>query len=137
MDTHHRAAAILHIVTSVLALCIILVFVLAVGGAAVFGREAGVPGFMFGIGTVFLGVLAVPVLANLIAAIAFLKGSANARIVLIVFAVLGLPAFPWGTLIGAYTLWALLRKLPPAGLSADLQAPAAFPAAGAVDLTKS
>lgn len=134
MDTHHRAAAILHIVTSVLALCMILVFFLAVSGFAVFGRDAGVPGFVFGIGTVFLGVMAVPVLVDLVAAIAFLKGSANARIVLIVLSVLDLLAFPWGTLIGAYTLWALLRRLPAA---ADVAVTFPAPGPGTVDLTKS
>lgn len=132
MDIHHRAAAILHIVSSVLALCMILVFFLAVSGFAVFGAGTGASGLVFGFGTVFLGVMAVPALADLVAAIAFLRGSATARIFLIVFGALDLLAFPWGTLIGVYTLWALLRKVP----AADVPVAMAAPAAGTVDLSK-
>jgi hypothetical protein len=47
-----------------------------------------------------------------IAGVALLKGSRIARVFVIVISALGLFSFPVGTLIGAYSLWALLRKQP-------------------------
>jgi hypothetical protein len=41
---------------------------------------------------------------------ALLKGGRNARVFVIVIGVLDLFNFPCGTLLGMYTLWALLRR---------------------------
>ena len=59
-----------------------------------------------------LGFLVLLALVDVIAGVALLKGGRNARVFVIVIGVLDLFNFPWETLLGMYTLWALLRRPP-------------------------
>jgi hypothetical protein len=55
----------------------------------------------------FVFLISIP---NIIAGIGLLKYKSWARILAIILAVLNLFAFPIGTALGIYTLWALLNK---------------------------
>ena len=112
MDIHTRIVAVLHIVLGALGAAVPLLMGLVLGGAAAFMRNAHLPGFVIGLGAVFLGFFILLALVDVIAGVALLKGSRTARVFIIVISALGLLNFPFGTLIGAYSLWALLRKQP-------------------------
>jgi hypothetical protein len=112
MDIHTRIVAVLHIVLGALGAAVPLFMGLVLGGAAAFMRDAQLPGFVVGLGAMFLGFFILLALVDVIAGVALLKGSRGARVFIIVISALGLFSFPVGTLVGAYSLWALLRKHP-------------------------
>jgi hypothetical protein len=116
MDIHTRIVAVLHIVLGALGVAVPLLFGLAFGGFAAFMPDVHIPAFVVGLGTVFFGFFVLLALVDVIAGVALLKGSRNARVFLIVIGAVGVFSFPWGTLLGIYTLWALLRKQPAAGV---------------------
>jgi hypothetical protein len=125
IDTHTRVAAILHIVLGLMTLAC-LAFVTVVFGLMgwfLHGQlaPASVGAFLAGIGLLVMGVIGSLGLAQALAGALLLRGRPGARIAVIVFGVLSLANVPIGTVVGAYTLWALLRE-PPAP-------PAAVPAA--------
>jgi hypothetical protein len=115
MDIHIRIAAVLHIVMGLIGAAFLALGGLAFGGFAAFVTDAHVPRFVFGLGVMFLALLILLALADAAAGVAVLKGSRNARVFLIVFSLLGLLKFPFGTALGGYSLWALLRKQPAPG----------------------
>jgi hypothetical protein len=112
MDIHTRIVAVLHIVFGALGVAATLIMGLAFGGFAAFTPDTGLPGFVAGLGALFFGFFVLLALVDVIAGVALLKGSRNARVFVIVIGALGLFSFPWGTLLGIYTLWALLRRQP-------------------------
>ncbi|PQO91115.1 hypothetical protein C5614_26620 [Massilia phosphatilytica] len=116
MDIHTRITAALHIVIGVLGASTMLIFALGVNWLRSFigstGGDAAVTNFFFGFGTVLAGFFALLLAAEAIAGIALLKGSQTGRVFVIAFGVLELLNFPIGTVIGVYTLWALLGKRP-------------------------
>jgi hypothetical protein len=112
MDIHTRIVAVLHIVFGALGAAIPLLMGLAFGGYAAFMPHVRFPGFVIGLGSLFFGFFILLALVDVIAGVALLKGSRNARAFVIVISALGLFNFPWGTLLGIYSLWALLRKQP-------------------------
>jgi hypothetical protein len=112
MDIHTRIVAVLHIVLGALGVAVPLFMGLVLGGVAAFLRDARLPGFVIGLGAMFLGFFVLLALVDVIAGVALLKGSRGARVFVIVISALGLFSFPVGTLLGAYSLWALLRKQP-------------------------
>ena len=118
IDTHVRVAAWLHIVMGALFVCALAVFGAmfgvfgAVVGASVHGSDAGILGWLAGLGVaVFLFVAAFPVL-EIVGGVLLLNGSGLGKVLTIVFSVLGLVNFPVGTVVGIYSLWALLREIP-------------------------
>lgn len=112
MDIHTRIVAVLHIVLGALGMAVPLFMSLVLGGFAAFMHDTQLPGFVLGLGAMFLGFFMLVALVDVIAGVALLKGSRGARVFVIVISALGLFSFPVGTLIGAYSLWALLRKQP-------------------------
>lgn len=113
MDIHKQVAAWLAIVTGVLSLLLVLVVFLFLGGVAALAGDAKVAGIFAVLGSfifVFFGLFAV---INIIAGISYLRGSSVARVWLIITNILSLFGFPVGTLIGAYSLWAILKEDPP------------------------
>ena len=103
IDTHVRVAAWLHIALGVLWVCILAFFGLFFGamgalvGATASGSDAG--------------VLAFPVL-EIVGGVMLLSGSTAGRVITILFSVLELINVPFGTVVGIYSLWALLREIP-------------------------
>jgi hypothetical protein len=120
IDTHVRIAAWLHIVLGAIAVCVLGlvglffgVFGAALAGASLHGVEAGILGWIAGFGlTVFLVILAFPVL-EIVGGVMLLGGNPAGKVITLIFSVLGLINVPIGTAIGIYSLWALLRDVPP------------------------
>ena len=118
IDTHVRVAAWLHIALGALWVCIWGLFGLffgvfgAVVGAAAHGQGAAVLAWIAGLGaTLLMFVLAFPVL-EIVGGVMLLSGSTAGRVITILFSVLELINFPFGTVVGIYSLWALLREVP-------------------------
>jgi hypothetical protein len=108
MSTHVKIIGWLHIVFGVLGLfTAFAVF----GGSMLGGLFSGSFGGMVGmgvlgtIGAIIVAVIAIP---GLIAGYGLLKYYEWARILTIVIAVLELIHFPFGTILGIYSLWVLL-----------------------------
>ena len=117
IDTHVRVAAVLHIVMACLGLLFLLVVGAMVGAFGALGSDWGVPrdvaAWVGGIGLILVVAFALLVIAEFVGAVLLLQGSESGRIITIVFSVLSLLNLPFGTAIGAYSLWALLREQPP------------------------
>jgi hypothetical protein len=117
MHTHIRAVAVLQIVYGSLGM--LLAFLVG----ALFGGIATLVGFnappaesvvavpiLAAIGAVGASIISALSLPRLIAGIGLLYFKQWARIVTIVVSVLGLPDFPVGTTLGAYSLWVLVNR---------------------------
>ncbi len=118
IDTHVRIAAWLHIALGAFWVCLLGFVGLFIGGlgavigASAQGSDAGVLAWIASFGlVVFLFIAAFPVL-EIIGGVMLLAGSTAGRVITIVFSVLELINIPFGTAIGIYSLWALLRELP-------------------------
>jgi hypothetical protein len=116
MDIHRKIAAGIHIALAgfeLLVLAFVTLVFMGVLGAGMMPQalplDAMLAGFMV-FGSVMLACFALLALAQLAAAICFLRGSSAARVWLIVFSVLMLFNFPVGTLLGGYCIWALVRQ---------------------------
>ena len=110
MSTHIRIIGWLHIIFGLLGL---LTAFAIFGGGMLGGLFTGTLSGTIGMGligtfaAVIVAVLAIP---GLIAGYGLLKYYEWARILMIVIAVLELIRFPLGTVLGIYTLWALLSS---------------------------
>ena len=119
IDTHVRVAAWLHIALGAIAVCVLGllgmffgVFGAAAAGAATQGADAGILGWIAGFGVMlFLVILLFPVL-EIVGGVMLLNGSPVGKVITIIFSVLGLLNIPIGTVVGIYSLWALLREIP-------------------------
>jgi hypothetical protein len=124
MDIHCKIAAVISIVTSALGLLMLAVMALFLtGAAAVSGLHGGILMGIAAAGSVFFGMFALLMVAELVAAICYLRGAQSARIWLIVFNAFSMLNFPIGTLLGGYCVWALARRQPGAIVVLDKQAP--------------
>lgn len=113
MDQHHRIVAILNIVSGVLCLSAIVFLGLFFGTLAAFIPDLPIPaGWIAAFGATLGALIGLTSLGQLVAGACLLAGRQSARPWLIAFGILELPAFPFGTAIGLYTVWALLRDLP-------------------------
>ncbi len=126
IDTHVRVAAWLHIALGVLWVGVGLIVGLffgafgAVMGAASEGSATGVLALIAGFGfALFLIAMAFPVL-EIVGGVLLLSGSTAGRVITIVFSVLELINFPFGTAIGVYSMWALLREVPQPAPATDV-----------------
>ncbi len=110
MDTHVKVLGWLWIVFGALGLLgALCAFVAIAGGGLISGDQDAilatsitsivVGGFIF--------VISIP---DIIAGVGLLNFKSWARILAIILAILNLFAFPIGTALGVYTLWALLNK---------------------------
>jgi len=108
MSTHVKIIGWLHIIFGLFGL---FAAVAVFGGSLLGGLFADSMKGMIGLGmlgtfaAVFVAALSLP---GLIAGYGLLKYYSWARILMIVIAVLELIRFPLGTILGIYTLWALL-----------------------------
>lgn len=113
MDIHCKVAAALSIALSLFELFVISLMAMFLGSLiALLGTHNELMRFIAAFGGAILAGFALVAGVNLVAAVCFLRGSQVARIWLILVNGLMLLKFPIGTLIGGYTLWALLRPLP-------------------------
>jgi hypothetical protein len=125
IDTHVRVAAWLHIVMGALAACVLLCIGLFFGafGAFIVGvahdpNATGVLAWIGSLGAVFLLFFIGLAVLEIAGGAMLLNGSTGGRILTVLFSILALANFPIGTVIGVYSLWALLRQPPAAPLPA-------------------
>lgn len=111
MDVHIRIVGILHIVFSVIS-TFVTFLVLGISSSTAVSSYASIPGFVFEIGAIAIGVRLVLAVAQILGGIFLLNGKPGGRVILILFGVLDLFVIPIGTALGIYTLWVLLRKQP-------------------------
>lgn len=112
MDIHARIAAILHIVLNLISFCLLCFIAVPMSGILHSDVHTMFSDAASAIMMVVLMAAALLSIVSIFASIAFLRGSSVARIVLIVLGIMDLFAFPVGTVLGIYTLWALLRRHP-------------------------
>jgi hypothetical protein len=122
LDIHVRVAAWLHIALGVLWVCIFAFFGLFFGGfgalvgAWAHGSGTGALAWIAGFGlALLLFAMAFPVL-EIVGGVLLLGGSTAGRVITLLFSVIELVNVPVGTVVGLYSLWALLREAPPAPL---------------------
>ena len=117
IDIHVRVAAWLHIVMGALAACVVVLCgsVFGLFGAAAVSQsgQSGLAGWVIGLFTLFFGYFIAYLALEILGGVLLLRGSAAGRVLTIVFSILSLLNFPVGTLLGAYSLWALLRTESP------------------------
>ena len=124
LDTHARAAAVLHIVLASLSLLVLAVIGALVGAFGAFGASFGIEreiaDWVGGIGMILVTSFATVAVVEIVGAVLLLRGNESGRVITLVFSVLHLLNVPFGTAVGAYSLWALLRAVP---VQASPQAP--------------
>jgi hypothetical protein len=108
METHVKVIAWLFIVMGILGLLAACLVVLAVfGGGLISGDQTAIT--ITGIvAAVIGGVILLLSAPGIIAGVGLLGYKPWARVLALVLAILNLPGFPIGTLVGIYALWALL-----------------------------
>jgi len=108
MKTHVKIVAWLYIVMGLLGiLSALVVGALILGGGLISGDETAIQ--VTTIVAIVLGSLVVLLsIAGVVAGVGLLGFKPWARILAIILSVLNLPGFPIGTLVGIYSLWALL-----------------------------
>jgi hypothetical protein len=110
METHVKVVGWLWIILGALTLLGALCAVVSIGGGGLISGEqeailaTGITAAVLGLFLVLSGAV------NLIAGVGLLKFKPWARILALILAILNLLAFPIGTALGIYTLWALLTK---------------------------
>lgn len=112
MDTHVRIVAILHIVFGALTLLaagIVFLSLGLAGGIAATQGETQAAGILGVIVVGVCGLLSLLALPDLIGGWALLTGREWGRILVIILGFINLFNIPFGTALGIYTLWALLR----------------------------
>ena len=115
-DTHTRIAACLHILLAALALLVLLVLAAIVGAFGALGPDIGIDhriaDWVGGVGILLIVLFALLPILEIVGAVMLLRGSDTGRVFTIAFSVLHLINIPFGTAVGVYSLWALLREKP-------------------------
>jgi hypothetical protein len=108
MKTHIQVVAWLYIGLGVVGILgALLAFVIIAGGGLISGDDTAIR--VTTIVALALGVIIVFVsVPGVIAGVGLLSFKSWARILAIILALLNLPGFPIGTVLGIYSLWALL-----------------------------
>ena len=113
MDKHTRIVGILFIVSGTLTLIFSLIVFLSLGlagGIAAMQGETEAAGILGRVIRGVCGLLSALALPEIIGGWALLAGHSWGRILVLVLAVFNLFSIPFGTALGIYALWALLRE---------------------------
>jgi len=126
MKTHIQIAAALNIAAGALyliAAAAVFIFMAMAGTIVISQGEheaAGIIGIVAVTVACFLTLLGLP---SVIGGCALFAGKTWARPLLLVLSILHLPNVPFGTALGIYTLWALLRQEPQIQMPAHTMQP--------------
>lgn len=113
MDIHHKVVGVLHIVFGAIGLMIIAIVTLFFGVASSFVEDKQFPlATVAAFGAAVAGAFALIALVELVAGAMLLAGRKGAKPWVIGFGAMQLLNVPFGTALGIYTLWALLREQP-------------------------
>lgn len=110
MESHVKVLGILYIIFSIIGIFIgVLLFFILVGSGFISGDSEAM--FITStVGIVLGGFFTVISIPGIFAGLGLLKFKEWGRILAIILGVLNLINFPFGTALGAYTLWALLNQ---------------------------
>ena len=128
MKNHIQIVAALHMAMgalSLLAAIAVFVFLGMAGGTVVSQGQHEAGGIIGVVAVVVGGFLAVLALPGIIGGWALFAGRSWGRPFVMVLGVIHLINIPFGTALGIYTLWALLREPPPQTPSAPAVQPSA------------
>ena len=113
MEQHYKIVAVLQIVMGILSISIgLLIMGIVAGAGAMASAMSGnhTASFITGtVGAVIAGILLVISLPSIIAGVGLMNRREWARILTIVLSILHLFHIPLGTIVGAYSLWALFQ----------------------------
>jgi hypothetical protein len=110
MDTHIKVLGWLYIVLGVLGiLAAVIVFIAVFGGGLLSGDQEAITVTAI-VGTIVAGIILLLSLPGVIVGAGLLRFRPWARVLALVLGILNLPGFPVGTILGVYSLWALLTE---------------------------
>jgi hypothetical protein len=108
METHIKIVGWLYIILGILGLlAAAIVFVAVFGGGLISGDRTAINVTLI-VAIAVSGFLLLVSAPGILAGVGLLNYRSWARILALILGVLNLPAFPIGTILGAYTLYALL-----------------------------
>lgn len=110
MDKHVTIIGILYIVFGILGLLAgFIVFVVLAGSGIVSGDETAFV-VTSGIGAIVGGILVVMSIPEIIGGIFLMQRKEWARIMVLVLSFISLLSIPFGTALGGYAIWALMKE---------------------------
>jgi hypothetical protein len=108
IKTHIQVIAWIYIALGLLGIVIaLLAGAFVIGGGLISGDNTAIQVTTL-VAFIITGLVFLFMLPGIIAGVGLLKYKAWARILAIILGLLNLPGFPIGTLVGVYTIWALL-----------------------------
>jgi hypothetical protein len=113
MKTHLQIVAVLHMALGVMSLFAVLILFAIFGladGIIISQGEHQAASIVGIVGVVICGILTLLALPSIIGGWALLTGRSWGHPLCLVLGIFDLLNFPFGTALGIYTLWALLRK---------------------------
>jgi hypothetical protein len=115
LDTHVRIAAWLHIVMGIIGAGFFVLLGLILGGFGAFGAaqadlQPGLVGWIAGLGVALFGFFIALCAGEIVGGVLLLRGSPSGRLITIIYSALSILNVPIGSVIGVYSLWALLRE---------------------------
>jgi hypothetical protein len=109
MEKHVTVLGALYIAFSALNIVVaIIIWTLVVGGGLISGDEEAIA-ITTGIGTAIVFILVLLAAPGIIGGIGVLKHRSWARILVLILGCLNLFNIPFGTALGAYTIWVLMQ----------------------------
>lgn len=109
MDKHIGIVGGLFVAMGAIKLLAALIVMIVVMGGGLLSHDVETLAITTTVATSVSFVLLLLALPSLIGGIGLLKRRPWARIVILVLGILNLPGIPFGTALGAYTLWVLLK----------------------------
>lgn len=110
MDTHVKVVAWLHIAWSLVLVFIGLALFGIIGGAGLISGEPRAAWITGTVGFFIAGLMMLLALPGFVAGIGLLRYRPWARIITLILSFVHLLSFPFGTAIGAYSIWVLLDQ---------------------------
>lgn len=108
VEKHVTVLGWLHIGLNLAMLFIGVVVFFILIGAGVLSADGEAMSILAVIATFVLGIMAVLAVPGIVAGWGLLKRKSWARLLALIIGILGLMNIPFGTILGAYTIWALL-----------------------------
>ncbi len=108
MESHVKILGVIWIALSALGLLASLLVLLAVVGGGLISGDPEAAKITAIVGPILAVVLVLVALPALVGGMGLMNYRNWARIVIVVLSILALTAFPFGTALGAYGIWALL-----------------------------
>jgi len=109
MDQHITLAGALRIGAGALGIMIAIIVFIAVAGGGLLSRDPEAIAITSMVGSIIAAVLVIFSIPDIIAGIGLLKRRPWARILTLILSCIDLIEIPFGTALGAYSLWVLLN----------------------------